>query len=625
MKKVLHEIPLRNVRVRDDFWSPRQKIIADVTVPYMHRILLDEVEGAEKSHAIRNFRIAAGMEKGEHYGMVFQDSDVYKWLEAASYCQMLYPDTELEKSMTEIIRIISLAQQPDGYINTYFILREPDNRWKNLLECHELYCAGHLMEAAVARKEAQDKDDLLAVAERCADSVINACADDGIPGHQEIEIGLLRLFSVTGKKKYLEMACKFIDRRGQDPEWFAKNTPEHTSVHYGGYDIDKGDNIYNQSYAPVRDQNEAVGHAVRCLYMLCAMADAAGKNGDETLYIACNRILDDIVDKKMYITGGLGAAAYHESFGKAWELPNDTAYNETCASVAMAFFMQKMLACSPKARYADLLERELYNGALVGMHLDGQSFFYVNPLYAEEGVTGKTEETSHVLIRRPQWYSCACCPTNLARLIVSLGRFLWHEGDGELYSHLQIGNDARTSFADIRLTSELPWNSRAVYRLSNVKKAKFVFNIRVPSWAEHTRLFVNDAERDCCITNGYACLQGPWKDGDEIKIEMDMPPVFYRAPAAVKDDIGCAALIRGPLVYCIEQQDHAEPLRGYSVNSLGAVKVGEYSKELLSGIRLLYTAGYDHTGKNTLLTFIPYYAWANREKNGMRVFVPEKI
>lgn len=633
MKKVLHEIPLRNVRVRDDFWSPRQKIIADVTVPYMHRILLDEVEGAEKSHAIRNFRIAAGMEKGEHYGMVFQDSDVYKWLEAASYCQMLYPDTELEKSMTEVIRIISLAQQPDGYINTYFILREPDNRWKNLLECHELYCAGHLMEAAVARKEAQDKDDLLAVAERCADCVINACADDGIPGHQEIEIGLLRLFSVTGKKKYLEMACKFIDRRGQDPDWFLKNTPSHPAYQYGGYDIPPEDHEYNQTDVPVREQTHARGHAVRQLYMLTAMAQAAAETGDETLRAACIRMAEHIRRRQLYVTGAVGSSHHHEAFTVDMDLPSDRCYGETCASVAMVFFASRMLALQDDPAYGDLMELELYNAALSGMKLDGTRFFYVNPLSVDPKISSKVPGYEHVLPQRPGWYACACCPPNLARLISSLGEYLWSENDQRVSAHLWIGNEADLSQARIVTESGYPWQANIRFTMREVRQKRFMLRVRVPKRVDDIRAVLNGKAVSLPVRNGYLELEKDWVPGDTLEVTGEMKTVRLYPDPGIYDCAGKVTIARGPIIYCAEGVDNGTDLSALILPDDGRITALPYEPALLNGVIPLLAEGCrEKPGEElygdvllekekTSIRLIPYYAWANRGLNEMKVWL----
>ena len=463
----IQEISMRNVQIADDFWSPRQKLVTDVTIPYMEKILRDEVPEANKSHAISNFRMAAGEETGSFYGMVFQDSDVAKWLEAAAYSLSLKPDKALSERIDQLVALIGRCQQQDGYLNTYFTVKEPENRWKNLLECHELYCAGHMMEAAAALHEAAGKDDLLRICIRLADHICDRFEkEDGIPGHQEIEIGLLRLFHVTGNIRYRDMALRFLNLRGKDPDWFIKHTPSHPGIHYGGYDINPADTAYNQSDVPVREQTTARGHAVRQLYMLTAMADTAAETGDQAMQKACLRLFDDITQKQMYVTGAVGASAWHEAFTVDYDLPPDRCYGETCASVAMVFFAHKMLKSRPDGRFADLMELELYNAALAGMQLDGKRFFYVNPLEVDIRVSGKAPGYAHVLPQRPPWHDCACCPPNLARLIASLSGYLWGEDDDrDGYIYIQriwkAGDTVSLSFdmsvrrlhADVRVRS----------------------------------------------------------------------------------------------------------------------------------------------------------------------------
>ena len=448
----IREVPLNKVRITDAFWSPRQRLMTDVTIPYMEKILRDEVPGAEKSHAISNFRMAAGEETGEFYGMVFQDSDVAKWLEAAAYSLALKPDPELSKRVDDMVALIGRCQQPDGYLNTYFTVKEPENRWTNLLECHELYCAGHMIEAGVALHEAAGKDELLHICIRLADHICDKfMREEGIPGHQEIEIGLMRLYHTTGNTRYRDMALRFLNLRGQDPEWFSKHTPKHPGIHYGGYDIIPEDTAYNQSDVPVREQTSARGHAVRQLYMLTAMADAAADTGDAELIAACDRLFENITQRQMYVTGAVGSSPWHESFTVDYDLPSDRCYGETCASVAMTFFAHNMLAIKPDGRYADLMELELYNAALAGMSLDGKRFFYVNPLTVDTSVSGVVPGYDHVLPQRPAWHACACCPPNLARLIASLGKYLWSEDETTVYSHLFIGSEADTRHGRISM------------------------------------------------------------------------------------------------------------------------------------------------------------------------------
>ena len=611
----MKEISIKDVSLNDPFWSPRQKLITDVTIPYMEKILRDEIEGAEKSHAIRNFRIAAGLEDGEFYGMVFQDSDVYKWLEAASYALYLKPDRELEKRFDETVELVAMAQQDDGYLNTWFTVKQPGKRWTNLLECHELYCAGHLFEAAAAAFEALGKTSLLAVSERFAEHIIAQFMDnDAIPGHEEIEIGFLRLYHVTGKKQYLQMALRFLNSRGNNPAWFAENTPEGDGGSpFGGYGLDPKNNIYNQSDMPIREQTTSRGHAVRMMYLMTAMADAAVSTGDTELYEVCERVLKNTAERKMAVTGGLGARAEGESFGDDFELPNDTCYNETCASVAAVFFLQKLLLGRAKGEYADLMERELYNGALSGMQLDGKRFFYVNPLEADPKRSGILPELKHSLIERPQWYSCACCPPNLARLITSLGKYIFGEDDECIYAHLYIGCEAELEHARITLDSNFPWQCSGEFTICPKTDTEFSLAICIPAYAEKAELSVNQKGGDYTVRDGYAYIKRHWTAGDKVRFSFAGEPRLIASDERVKNTAGCAALAMGPLIYCFEQIDNSTALCDMTLQKSEQPIRGEYAPELLNGIVPL-SIGEHHA--------VPYYAWSNRGANAMRVWVP---
>ena len=617
------EISPRQVRIDDRFWSGRQRILAEVTIPYMEKILRDEIPGAERSHALKNFSIAAGDETGEYYGMVFQDSDVYKWIEATAYALNVKPDPALRERLERVIDTVSRAQQADGYLNTWFILREPELKWTNMLECHELYCAGHLMEAAAACQETIGNDQLTATAVQLADHIVKRFSGTmEIPGHQEVEIGLMRLYRVTGKPEYARMAAEFLNRRGQDPDWFRKTTPKHAPGRYGGYDIDPADNVYNQTYLPVREQTIARGHAVRMMYMLTAMADVAGETGDRELMDAVERILDRTVERKMYVTGGLGASAFHESFSEEdFDLPNDSAYNETCASVAAAFLCRQLLQARPRGKWADLLELELYNGALAGMQLDGKRFFYVNPLEMDPERAGKAPELAHVVPRRPAWYSCACCPPNLARLVLSLGKYLWTEDETTVRSHLFVGNHASLDAADIDLSTEYPWEGKAVYTIR--PKRAFRFAVHIPAWATGVTCRINGAMWPVFVEDGYLYLTRAWRDNDRVEISFALKPRMIHADPRVKADTGKVCVALGPVIYCLEEADQPVRLADAFLPVTGGMRALPYDPELLGGVRPLELAGTDRAGDPVRLKAIPYYAWANRELTKMTVWINE--
>ena len=624
----IREVPLNKVRITDAFWSPRQRLMTDVTIPYMEKILRDEVPGAEKSHAISNFRMAAGEETGEFYGMVFQDSDVAKWLEAAAYSLTLKPDKELEARVDDMVALIGRCQQSDGYLNTYFTVKEPENRWANLLECHELYCAGHMIEAGVALHEAAGKDELLHICIRLADHICDRfMQEEGLPGHQEIEIGLMRLYHATGNIRYRDMALRFLDLRGQDPAWFEKHTPKHPGVHYGGYDIIPEDTTYNQSDVPVREQTVARGHAVRQLYMLTAMADAAADTGDEELAAACDRLFDNITQKQMYVTGAVGSTPHHEAFTVDYDLPSDRCYGETCASVAMTFFAHNMLAIKPDGRYADLMELELYNAALAGMSQDGKRFFYVNPLTVDTSVSGIVPGYEHVLPQRPAWHACACCPPNLARLIASLGKYLWSEDEGTVYSHLFIGSEVETRYGRISMTSGYPWEGKAEYTIHD--GGDFALAIHVPQHAVKVSLHVNGEEVSNVTEDGYYRIQREWRQGDRVVVEFDMPIRRIHAHPCVRDAAGKVALARGPLVYCVEGMDHHASLSSIVLPESAVVHTTAEEMVALhvNGIAQyasdrLYSVDYVKA-KPISIRAIPYFAWGNRAPGDMQVWIRE--
>ena len=622
------EIPLNLVRITDAFWSPRQRLMTDVTIPYMERILRDEVPGAEKSHAMSNFRMAAGEETGKFYGMVFQDSDIAKWLEAAAYSLALKPDPALEARVDDVVALIGRCQQPDGYLNTYFTVKEPENRWANLLECHELYCAGHMLEAGVALHEAAGKDELLRICIRLADHICDRfMQEEGIPGHQEIEIGLMRLYHATGNARYRDMALRFLDLRGQDPQWFVRHTPQHPGVHYGGYDILAEDTAYNQSDVPVREQTVARGHAVRQLYMLTAMADVAAQTGDAPMAAACERLFDNITLRQMYVTGAVGSTPHHEAFTVDYDLPSDRCYGETCASVAMTFFAHNMLAIRPDGRYADLMELELYNAALAGMSLDGKRFFYVNPLTVDTSVSGVVPGYEHVLPQRPAWHACACCPPNLARLIASLGKYLWSEDEGAVYSHLLIGSEAETRHGRISMESRYPWEGSAVYTVHD--SGTFTLAIHVPHHAQDLCIRINGTETGCAIVDGYARLDNRWQAGDQVSINFAMPVRRIHAHPRVRDAAGKVALARGPLIYCAESAGLTDGLSALILPGNAAIRTAP--SETLPGLTELHAEGLAQDVPQSLygkeapchpctIRCIPYFAWGNREKGDMQVW-----
>ena len=638
------EIKLNQVQISDDFWSHMQNLVTDVVIPFQERVLNDEEAGVEKSHAIDNFRIAAGLAEGEFYGMVFQDSDVAKWLEGVAYSLIIKPDAELEARADAIIEIVAKAQQEDGYLNTYFTIKEPEHRWKNLLECHELYCAGHMMEAAVAYYEATGKDRLLGVMERMAEHIIRRFGNEegkvtGIPGHQEVEIGLMRMYYATGKQQYKDMARYFLEERGKNPDFFKEEAAKRDWEHFG---MKPEDTKYNQSHATVYEQDEAVGHSVRAVYMYTAMADLAAEDGDTRLLDACRRLWNNIVQQKMYITGGIGATVVGESFSVPYELPNDTVYAETCASIGLVFFAKQMLKSEKKGCYADVMERELYNGIISGMQRDGKRFFYVNPLEVNPGTSGVAAGYEHVIPERPGWYACACCPPNLVRMVTSLGKYAWDEEDDVIYSHLFIGGDASLAHADIHVESSYPWSGKVSYEVKANTADAFTVAIHIPSYINRKTLRVclngEAVDTQALIRDGYLYVERVWGRTDRITLEFQMPVRKIYANTKVREDVGCVALMRGPVVYCFEGVDNGEELQALFVDRELDATVVNVEGELFSGMNLLDVAGKRliYSGGTELyseeepvfepvkLRAVPYFAWGNRGLNQMRVWMHEE-
>ena len=633
---------LKHFTVTDNFIGRYQKLVHDVVIPYQEKVLNDEIEGVEKSHALDNFRAAAEMIEtgtcsGAFYGMAFQDSDVAKWLEAAAYSLLNHPDPALEKRCDGIIDLIGRAQHADGYLNTYFTVKEPGRRWSNLREAHELYCAGHMMEAAVAYYECTGKAKLLDIMTRVADHIYKRFVEEGVegyPGHPEVELALMRLYRCTRNEKYRALAQHFVDVRGVDSDYFIR---ESERIQWSVWGPNCRDKEYAQSHAPVRRQTKAVGHAVRATYLYTAMADIAADTGEESLKTACKTLWNNIVERRMYITGAIGSAYEDESFTKDYHLPNDTAYAETCASIALILFARKMLSLEKNSAYADVMERALYNCVLAGMELDGTRFFYVNPLEVVPGISGEAFTHLHALPQRPKWFMCACCPPNVARLLSSIGKYAWSVEGSVLYSHLFIGGALDlTDKMDgkLKVETDYPYGNQVVYRFEpKHEKMQLKLAIRLPQWSRGATIMRNGEPIDYAQKDGYALLSGAFSAHDAIVVTFDMRVERVFASAQVSADSGRVAFARGSLVYCLEGADNAGDALGLYVQK-DAVPQTRWS-DALNGIVQVQIGGYRVESSDALyslerpkaepctLTLIPYYAWGNRGLNQMRVWIPE--
>ncbi|MFW5749883.1 MAG: glycoside hydrolase family 127 protein [Halanaerobium sp.] len=648
MKKQLKKIGLERVRLNDGLLAQKNELIRKKVIPYQWQALNDELPETEPSHAIENFKIAAGRSEGEFKGMVFQDSDVAKWLEAVAYQLTTNPDPELEKRADEVIDLIGEAQQDDGYLNTYFIVKEPEMKWKNLAECHELYCAGHLIEAAVAYFRATGKDKFLKIMKKKADLIESKFGPEedklkGYPGHQEIELALMKLYQVTGDFKYKKLAKFFIDQRGKEPFYFDQEWQKRGKIDHWDDFHQNVNRDYYQAHAPVREQKKAAGHAVRALYMYSGMADVARETGDQTLIDACKRLWNNTTNKQMYITGGTGSSVQGESFTFDYDLPNDTAYTETCAAVALIFFAQRMLHLEKKGEYADVMERALYNGALSGMSQNGRRFFYVNPLEVQPEVCQNREDHKHVKTTRQKWFGCACCPPNLARLLASIGSYIYSQNEQQLFVNLYASSEADFNFKEqkvsIRQRTDYPWDEEIEIELKAEKEVEFELALRIPGWCRKAALQLNEQNLDLTehLEDGYLKIKRKWQN-DRIKLILKMPVEKIYANPEVREDIGRVSLQRGPIVYALEEIDNGKNLPAIYLTEDAELR-SEYKKDLLGGVTVVKGSAYkldkDSFGdslystqkpefKEITIQAVPYYAWDNRESGEMLVWLNQK-
>ncbi|MCI3919194.1 glycoside hydrolase family 127 protein [Paenibacillus sp. TRM 82003] len=645
-------------RITDPYWSKYRALVRDTVLPYQWDALNDNVEGAAPSGAIRNFRIAAGLEEGEFMGMVFQDSDVAKWLEAVAYALAEERDETLERWADETIDIVAAAQQPDGYLNTFYTVKEPGKRWTNLVDCHELYCAGHMFEAGAAYYEATGKRKLLDVCCRFADYIDTMFGPEegklrGYDGHQEIELALVKLYRVTGEEKYLRLASFFIEERGQEPSFFVDEWNRRGGAGHWTPVAPRPNLPYHQAHAPVREQDVAVGHAVRAVYMYSAMADLAIETKDETLAEACRRLWRNMTRKQMYITGGIGSTHHGEAFSFDYDLPNDTVYAETCASIGLIFFAQRMLALEPRADYADAMERALYNTVVGSMALDGKHYFYVNPLEVWPDACERNPGKHHVKPVRQPWFGCACCPPNVARLLASLEQYVYSSTPDTVYAHLFIGGEASFSLADggvsLKQTSDVPRSGDIRFEVTPERPGvAFTLALRVPSWCGgEAALRINGEAAAYDVADGYARVTRAWQPGDVVEWTLGMPTLLLEARPDIRANAGKAALQRGPVVYCFEEADHGAPLTSYSVRP-DASWEARWEPALLGGVVTLSADGWrdddvadggaeggagggwaDDAPYRPLrrgvspagLKAVPYAVWGNRGRGEMSVWM----
>ena len=586
--KMIEQIDFSHVKINDNFWSPRLSKHVSATLP----VCIDQIEN--QTGRIRNFENAAKGE-GEHSGIFFDDSDVYKALEGMAYSLINNPDPELEKKADEWIDKFAAAQQPDGYINTFYTLTGLDKRWTNM-DKHEMYCAGHMIEAGVAYYQATGKRKLLDVCIRMTDHMMSQFGPGKrhwVPGHEEIELALVKLYQTTQEQKYLDFAYWLLEERGHG--------------HGTMGDEGKWNPVYYQDIVPVRQLTDISGHAVRCMYLYCGMADVAALKNDTGYIAAMDRLWDDVVHRNMYITGGIGSSRDNEGFTEDYDLPNLDAYCETCASVGMVLWNQRMNQLTGDSKYIDVLERSLYNGALAGISLGGDRFFYVNPL--------ESKGDHH----RQEWYGCACCPSQLSRFLPSIGNYIYASSDDALWVNLYIGNTGqiRIGETDILLTQETdyPWDGSVKLTISTSQPLEKEIRLRIPNWCKTYDLSINGKRINVSEEKGYAVIKD-WKSQDVIALDMDMPVEIVAADPHAKENFGKRAIQRGPLVYCMEEIDNPVYFDQIQLSPSTTFQTA-FASDILNGIKTIKT-----NGRAQSATFIPYYAWDNRKAGKMRVWIP---
>ena len=623
-------LPFTDVTIQDRFWAPRQATNSEKTIPH-------ELEQCRTTGRINNFAKAAGLISGDFEGIFFNDSDVHKLVEAASYTLQTHPNPAWEAELDDVIDTIAKSQQADGYLNSYFTLVEPQKRWQNLGMMHELYCAGHLFEAGVAHYQATGEQKLLDVACRFADLIDSTFGHgkrDGLPGHQGIELALVKLARVTGEARYMSLAEYFVTKRGHSPSVFEKelenpDLPGGLGAYQHHYTRDgKYEGTYSQAHLPIQEQTECVGHAVRAMYLYAGAADIASETGDAGITNALDALWQN-VEKRLYVTGGVGPSGHNEGFTQDYELPNFSAYAETCASIGLIFWAHRMFLLKGESRFVDVLETALYNGALSGISLDGTGFFYQNPLASRGGR------------HRHPWFGCACCPPNIARLLGSLGQYIYAQSENGLWVNLYVGGTATATVAEdvsLKLTQETdyPWSGHVKFTVNPEKPITFGLNLRIPNWCRNFEVSINgDSYSAKGTTNGYLSIERQWQANDTVELGLDMPVERIYAHPYVRENLGRSALRRGPLVYCFEDVDN--PAGAFETLSLAddAAVEAMFDSELLGGITLISGTGtaFDASDwKNNLylskpdlkrmaVTAIPYYAWCNRGDGQMAVWI----
>ncbi len=631
----MQPLALADATLSDAFWAPRQETNRKATLSAAYH-------QCKKTGRFDAWKLA--WKPGQpHKPHIFWDSDVAKWLEAVAHSLIKHKDPSLYRRARNVIELICKAQEKDGYLNTHFQVVRPKARWTNLTSDHELYCAGHLMEAAVAWHEATCENDFLETLCRYADYIDTVFGPRkgqrrGYPGHQEIELALIKLFKATGKKRYLDLAAYFINERGRRPNYFVKEARQRGKSAQEA----RPENFCTlQAHLPVREQHAAVGHAVRAMYLYAGMADLAGETGDSSLLQACRRLWKSVTQKRMYLTGSVGSLAQGERFSEDFHLPNETAYAETCAAIGLVFWAHRMLQFEADGRYADIMERALYNGVLSGVSQDGVRFFYENPLASDPknpGSNGKRQRHE-----RQPWFGTSCCPTNIARLLASLGKYAYSQQNRTAWVHLFIQGEGHFSINNqairIQQTTRYPYGERIRFCIDCSTPTSFTLALRIPSWCPSASLKVNGRSKPISRLQkkGYVKLARTWKKGDRVELELPMTIRYLHAHPRAKANLGRVALQRGPLVYCFEEKDNGRDLEALQISKRTSIRT-QALKTLGGAVALklrgqrenpkqwprdsLYATPTPQT-KPVQLMAVPYALWNNRGKGEMQVWMRE--
>ncbi len=644
---IMAEQHFNHVQLSDAFWNAKLDILANVGIEVQRQRL-------EETHCINNFRLVGGTNPHLfRVGFFYSDSDVYKWLEGACRILQLRPNAELAQNVDEIIIAIQSAQQADGYLYTYDIAHFPGRRWQYMQVMHQLYCAGHLIEAAIARSE-QGKDDLLGVAIKLADLIVRDFADkgpEGTDGHEEIAVALIRLYRHTGKKAYLELAEHLVNQRGRMPrpglslikdfrgwiksekavarqraEFEARENKRVESIAYTDPFLSHNNlqtmlkavgtflsGRYHQQHIPARDQREVVGHAVRQTYYAAEMGDMYLETGDAGLRQALEAMWENMVARRMYVTGGVGSRGITEAFGRDYELPNRTSYSETCATIGTMLWAWRMTLATGDAQYAEIFERQLYNAFLVGMAVDGRTWMYHNPLESVNGMA------------RDPWFKTPCCPPNIARTLPSLGGYIYGTAPDAVWIHQYIGNKTalllqQNCHVEVQVDSELPWGGTIRIRVNPQQLLVFSMHIRIPAWTPEVYIELNGEE--ISLPEGklprYFSIERKWAQGDVIRLSFEVAPHFVASHPKVKENRGKLTIMRGPLVYCLEGIDNQDIDLFHTTVRRDQELRDEHRPDLVGGVWVVKGRTYD----GAEFTAIPFFAWANRAISPMRVWMP---